>query len=95
MSDSTLEYLAVCEARDRNPAGDAEMFALERVGLVVLKRAGWGHYEVRLTQAGHARVREIEASRSVEEERDQEPVTRRRRPHTSRDLLLLLKGSGI
>ena len=61
MSDSTLKYLAVCEARGNNPAADKETFALERVGLVVLKRAGWGHYEVRLTHAGNARIKEIEA----------------------------------
>ena len=62
MSDSTLEYLAHCEARGHNPAVDSEMLALERVGMVILKRAGWGHYEVRLTQAGNARIKEIEKS---------------------------------
>lgn len=68
MSDTELEYLAVCEAKGRNPAADEEMFALERVGLVVLKRAGWGHYEVRLTHAGEARIKEIEAMKPTQDE---------------------------
>lgn len=69
MSDSTLKYLAVCEARGHNAPVDDEMLALERVGLVVLKRAGWGYYEVRLTNAGEARIKEIEAEETKIEER--------------------------
>lgn len=68
MSDTTLEYLAVCEAKGRNVAADEDIFALERVGMVVLKRAGWGFYEVRLTHAGEARIKEIEALKTVEED---------------------------
>jgi hypothetical protein len=51
-----LTQAADYEARDRNPAGDPDLFELERRGLLALTHRGWGHYSVRLTNAGHRQL---------------------------------------